>query len=1152
MSTFVKKATSTVAALAVVFSIVSPIAGVSAAYTSLEAANELSTLGVIVDKSANPADYRLGDNLPRKEGVKVMMNLSSITVEDNCAGKFSDLPASDWACKYAETALANGMVAGNATFGPDRLLSKVEALKMVFQGRDLERNDNADWRAGYVEAAVEMGVADASFSDYDTPVTRGQFFIWAANAVAADDVAGEDDLLCAILGTCEEEGTDEEGTDEETGTGEVVVVGGDLEVTLSPMSPKATTIPGSSNGLRVAAFDLTAGDSDVTVTQVSLKRSGLSDKDTLDTIALFTSEGRVSNAKSDNQENNTVAQINLDNGGLVVKAGKTVTLYAAVDVNPVSLAAGDEFALEVVNVVSNGDVTMSGVVRGATMKVGSVDAPKITFGTAGSVTNPNLGTKAADIFKFKIQGDSNEDVVLHSITFEGNSDAEDALMNFELLEGNKVVATTSMMVGDYLTFDIDGGLIIAEDKNLTYTVRADVVAGAGDTITFDIDVPLDVSANSTKFGLGASAVLPTTTNPFGSIVVQAGELTFVEVTTIIDEVRADKDNVVLGTFKVSNQGGEALEMQKFGANITLASTGTGPTVGTTSPVALTVANALEDVELYNVDTGSSYELKIDNTAATTTALFSDSKIDVMLPEGTSTWAIRADTAENINNFQNARFTIALNVSTNVKVVELADDKEVTDKTPSSLTFKTIKGAESGAQVNLLPLSDTNVVRGANNVEALRFEVKAGKSSPIVVDEMRVQVLKNSVAATKQQVAEVKLYKNTISDANLLDSEGSITTNGEAVFDRMGDIAIAANETQVFIVTVSFVDSTDAVTAPATPGTYLAKLTDISVEDDEQDDIIVSTTSIISARDITVNEAGTIVTLALDTANEDNEFDKLALAGASTVIASWDVRANNEEVDVETVTFAIAGATGSLQNSIVSATLLLDGKAVFTNRNADITNGQISFVDVTGLVIPETTTELALQLNTASIGKDKVGEVQSGLTVTSVTLADAEGVESGKVTGNLTTAATSKTLDIVKAVVTPAIVSTFGTDDLNAEIRLVVDGGSNTTTIGDSVQAELTALKIEATSVTTGGNLTVFNGNGTQIGTVAVATGNNTYTITLTADSIGSNNEVYRIESSAKGSFRLARDGVTYSTNGVGATTTKLENTLNLGQYNTSN
>jgi len=60
MSTFVKKVTSAVAGLAIVSSIVTPLAGVSAAYTSLEAANELATLGVIVDNSANPADYELG------------------------------------------------------------------------------------------------------------------------------------------------------------------------------------------------------------------------------------------------------------------------------------------------------------------------------------------------------------------------------------------------------------------------------------------------------------------------------------------------------------------------------------------------------------------------------------------------------------------------------------------------------------------------------------------------------------------------------------------------------------------------------------------------------------------------------------------------------------------------------------------------------------------------------------------------------------------------------------------------------------------------------------------------------------------------------------------------------------------------------------
>lgn len=65
MSTFGKKVISAVAGLAVVSSIVSPIAGVSAAMSGVDAANELALLGVIVDQSANPADYELGNNLKR-------------------------------------------------------------------------------------------------------------------------------------------------------------------------------------------------------------------------------------------------------------------------------------------------------------------------------------------------------------------------------------------------------------------------------------------------------------------------------------------------------------------------------------------------------------------------------------------------------------------------------------------------------------------------------------------------------------------------------------------------------------------------------------------------------------------------------------------------------------------------------------------------------------------------------------------------------------------------------------------------------------------------------------------------------------------------------------------------------------------------------
>jgi hypothetical protein len=81
MSTLVKKVTSAVAIGAVVLTATAPMTGVSAAYTNMEAANKLAMMNVIADKSANPADYRLGDTVLRIEALKVMMNLSDRTVD---------------------------------------------------------------------------------------------------------------------------------------------------------------------------------------------------------------------------------------------------------------------------------------------------------------------------------------------------------------------------------------------------------------------------------------------------------------------------------------------------------------------------------------------------------------------------------------------------------------------------------------------------------------------------------------------------------------------------------------------------------------------------------------------------------------------------------------------------------------------------------------------------------------------------------------------------------------------------------------------------------------------------------------------------------------------------------------------------------------
>jgi hypothetical protein len=103
------------------------------------------------------------------------------------------------------------------------------------------------------------------------------------------------------------------------------------------------------------------------------------------------------------------------------------------------------------------------------------------------------------------------------------------------------------------------------------------------------------------------------------------------------------------------------------------------------------------------------------------------------------------------------------------VVELGDDKPVSDLTPSSLSWKKVDGTESSATVTVVPLADVTKVRGSEGVVVLQFEVEADESSALTMDEAKVLInTSTGGVATNQMVSQVALYKGSVSDANKLD------------------------------------------------------------------------------------------------------------------------------------------------------------------------------------------------------------------------------------------------------------------------------------------------------------------------------------------------------------------------------------------------
>jgi len=158
------------------------------AYTQeeVDSAKYLAYKWIITSKELN-SDFNLDNNITRREMLKVMFNLSWWYVKDSCESKFSDLKSDDWWCKYAETALKNWMIAKNINFRPNDMITKAEALKMIFKWIWLKKEGSySSWEEWYVKTALNKWLIDNSFNDYKTNAKRwwifviwkNSFFLW--------------------------------------------------------------------------------------------------------------------------------------------------------------------------------------------------------------------------------------------------------------------------------------------------------------------------------------------------------------------------------------------------------------------------------------------------------------------------------------------------------------------------------------------------------------------------------------------------------------------------------------------------------------------------------------------------------------------------------------------------------------------------------------------------------------------------------------------------------------------------------------------------------------------------------------------------------------------------------------------------------------
>jgi len=290
-----------------------------------------------------------------------------------------------------------------------------------------------------------------------------------------------------------------------------------------------------------------------------------------------------------------------------------------------------------------------------------------------------------------------------------------------------------------------------------------------------------------------------------------------------------------------------------------------------------------------------------------------------------------------------------------------------------------------ANVVNVPLSNISATKWSIQTKVFEFDIEAGEGDTVLVDDVSIQITDASIDgfASSQEIFDVSLYQDAISPSNLIETIpwSGITGSGVVYFDSSVDPIISQNDTKRFIVTMTFTNNQQAIDN----SNYRVVLTDIFTTDNG--DEISETGLPIQWPAVTITDTGKIAGLEFDASNADNENDKTALGNDDVVIASYDIQAQNEDVNVGSVSFSLTGAF-NIANSISDAQLLLDGNVVANVWWASISDTDIIF-SFSNLVIPQINSEIGLRLTVANNP-----DAQTGIRVADVSLSNAQWVNSG--------------------------------------------------------------------------------------------------------------------------------------------------------------
>jgi len=353
----------------------------------------------------------------------------------------------------------------------------------------------------------------------------------------------------------------------------VAATGEGLTITAATQ-PAATLAVKSAARLPFTKVTLTAGAQDVTVTGITVERTGLANDAAFAGVVLLDETGtQLGIAKTFNSDHKATV-----GDTVTIKAGasKTFTVGGNMASDQTSYA-GQVAYLSVTGVTTSATVSGLLPISGAghtinnSLTIGSVTN---AVGSVDPRTNPSkpVGTTGYTFSAVKFTAGSAEKIKVHSIRWNQSGSVGSAdLANVKTYIDGTAYDTAVSSDGKYYTSTFASGLTVDKGGFVEMSIKGDIVGGSGRTIDFDIYKNTDVNVSGETYGYGVtppngSADDDSTadeseflsTNPWydaSQVTVSSGTITVTKATSVAaTNIAENVANQTLGGFTVEVKG----------------------------------------------------------------------------------------------------------------------------------------------------------------------------------------------------------------------------------------------------------------------------------------------------------------------------------------------------------------------------------------------------------------------------------------------------------------------------------------------------------------------------------------------------------------------------------------------------------------------